>query len=275
MLKKGGARPVGGPAACVRGNERCSLGENGYDVRSRWFPEMNAGGFPRFDGTIEFYSRVRAIVDPSSIVMDFGAGRGAGISEDKVPFRRELKTLKGYVKRVIGVDIDPAVLENPFLDEAYCVGADGRIPLDDDSIDVIMADYVFEHIEDPVVCVSELRRVLKPGGWLCARTPYRWHYVAVAGRVLPMAVQTRVLRSLQPDRMEYDIFEKKYLMNDFTVVKELFEERDWKHCNYLVCDMPGYVPNVVWMWGVALFVHRMLPVALKGTMHIFMQKRKP
>lgn len=67
---------------------------NSDDVRLRSFLEMNAGGFPRFDGTIEFYSRLKAIVDRSSIVLDYGAGRGAGISEDNVPYRRSLKTMK-------------------------------------------------------------------------------------------------------------------------------------------------------------------------------------
>lgn len=173
------------------------------------------------------------------------------------------------------MDRDPAVLTNPFLDEAYCIGADGRIALEDGFIDVIVADYVFEHIEDPAACVSELGRVLKPGGWLCARTPYRWHYVALAGRLLPMAVQRRVLRALQPDRRECDVFDKRYRMNDFTTISKVFKEINWKHCNYLVCDMPAYVPNVFWMWRLALLIHRILPGALKGTMHIFMQKGSP
>ncbi len=51
------------------------------------------------------------------MVADYGAGRGSG-SKEGAAFKRELRTLKGKVRKVIGLDVGPAVVENPLVDEA-------------------------------------------------------------------------------------------------------------------------------------------------------------
>ena len=42
------------------------------------------------DSTIQFYERINALLQPDFVVLDFGAGRGASHSEDRVRYRREL-----------------------------------------------------------------------------------------------------------------------------------------------------------------------------------------
>lgn len=140
-------------------------------VGTHFFPEIAAGGFSRVDGTIQFWQRVDALIGQATVVLDFGAGRGANQSEDTVVYRRNLRSLKGRVREVIGVDVDPVVLTNSALDRAFVVKPDETLPLPDQSIDVIVSDFVFEHIQDPAWVAFELDRVLSPGGWICARTP--------------------------------------------------------------------------------------------------------
>ncbi len=55
------------------------------------------------------------------------------------------------------------VRENPYLDEAHVLGADGKIPLPDASVDVIVAYAVLEHVADPHSATREIRRVLEAG----------------------------------------------------------------------------------------------------------------
>lgn len=38
------------------------------------FREPAAGGFTRFDGTVQFCSRVNALIHPDAVVLEFGAG---------------------------------------------------------------------------------------------------------------------------------------------------------------------------------------------------------
>jgi SAM-dependent methyltransferase len=45
------------------------------------------------------------------------------------------------------------------------------IALPDETFDAIVCSHVFEHIDHDVVAMRELRRVLRPGGWLIAMVP--------------------------------------------------------------------------------------------------------
>jgi hypothetical protein len=86
------------------------------DFLTQSYPESHFGGFSDIDGTVVFYTRVNALLQPSFTVVDFGCGRGEH-AEDPIPFRRNLRSLKGKVSRVIGIDVDDAGLLNPTVDE--------------------------------------------------------------------------------------------------------------------------------------------------------------
>jgi ubiquinone/menaquinone biosynthesis C-methylase UbiE len=46
-----------------------------------------------------------------------------------------------------------------------------QIPLENNRFDVVFCNHVMEHVQDPIQCMSELFRVLKPGGWAIMQVP--------------------------------------------------------------------------------------------------------
>lgn len=52
------------------------------------------------------------------------------------------------------------------------VGSVLKIPVPDACYDLVISQEVLEHVEDPVKAVSEIRRVLKPGGVLYLQLPF-------------------------------------------------------------------------------------------------------
>ena len=50
-----------------------------------------------------------------------------------------------------------------------------QIPFQDNCFDLVIAQAVLEHVLDPFICVSEINRVLKPGGLVYAETPFMQH----------------------------------------------------------------------------------------------------
>jgi SAM-dependent methyltransferase len=177
----------------------------------RNYPETKYGGFSDIDGTIAFFSRVASLIDPSFVVLDLGCGRGE-YREDSVPFRKNLRILKGRASKVIGIDVDPGAKDNPFIDEFGLIQGDSW-PVEGDSIDVVVCDNVLEHIENSDRFFAEIRRVLRNGGFLCLRTPNRWGYVAMAATFIPNKHHTRVTSYVQDGRQEEDVFPTVYRCN--------------------------------------------------------------
>jgi SAM-dependent methyltransferase len=70
--------------------------------------------------------------------------------------------------QVLGLDIDAPGLARAkvdFGDEATFVSGSGdRLPLPDQSIDVIVFNHIYEHVVDPDAVMTEIRRVLRPHG---------------------------------------------------------------------------------------------------------------
>lgn len=177
----------------------------------RYYPESRFGGFSDVDGTVLFYARVRELTTPSSVVLDIGCGRGAG-AEDPVVVRRQLRQLRGHAARVIGIDVDEAAAANPLVDEFHLIrGQSWNIP--DSSVDVAVADWVLEHVDDPNRFLAECFRVLRPHGVLCMRTANAISYVGLAARLVPGRWQARALRISRNGKAEQDVFETRYRCN--------------------------------------------------------------
>jgi SAM-dependent methyltransferase len=105
-----------------------------------------------------------AHISPSDRVLDLGSGAG-DLTGD----------LQRAAAAVIGVDVAEAALRrarsrHPGL-SFLRAEIDGRLPLEDNSFDVVWSSEVIEHVADTARWMSEVRRVLRPGGRLLLTTP--------------------------------------------------------------------------------------------------------
>ena len=102
-------------------------------------------------------------VKPTSDCLDVGCGPGltSGL------------WLKEHGASYVGVDIS-----EPAIEEARSHGLDARLiedatslPFEDNSFDVVVCTEVLEHLFEPQAAVTEMLRVLRPGGHLIATVP--------------------------------------------------------------------------------------------------------
>jgi SAM-dependent methyltransferase len=229
--------------------------------------ENTIGGFLSNDGTIEFCNRINALLQPDFTVLDLGAGRGSWYT-DECEYRKDLRRIKGKVKEYVCADIDEAVLSNPTSDKNLVI-CDNRVPLEDHSIDLILSDYVLEHVVDVESFKSEITRLLKPGGYFCARTPHAMHYVSVFARVIRNPMHVRVLRFLQPRREARDVFPTAYKLNSLRRVRNEFP--GWINYSYIHSSDPQYFFGSRTLYRLFRILHAVLPRSTTGNVFIFLK----
>ncbi len=101
----------------------------------------------------------------NKVVLDIACGSGYGT-----------QLMAGNAKQVYGVDIDATTLA--YANEhfgatnvTYLQGDGVAIPLDDDSVDIVVSYETIEHIDDYRTFLKEVKRVLRPKGLLLLSTP--------------------------------------------------------------------------------------------------------
>jgi 2-polyprenyl-3-methyl-5-hydroxy-6-metoxy-1,4-benzoquinol methylase len=159
--------------------------------------------YPEYeDGWDNSYFRevILRVIHPEYQLLDLGAGAGI------VP----QMNFRGKVARVCGIDLDPRILENKYLDEAKISSAE-EIPYPSGAFDVVISNNVMEHLEHPAKVLEEAARVLKPMGVFLLKTPNKWHYVTIIARITPNICHVFVNRLR--GRKEGHTFPTYYFLN--------------------------------------------------------------
>lgn len=234
------------------------------------FPERNVANFVHRDERHVFFSLLSELAEPHHTVVDFGAGRGL-LLERGGRHLRTVSNLKGRCRRLIGVDVATEVMRNPALDEAMVVEPGGAIPLPDNSADIVYSYAVFEHVADPEPVASELQRILKPGGWLCAWTPNKWGYVGIGARLIPNRHHARVLDIVSPQgRGEQDVFPVAYRMNTRQALRRLFPRLEDHSFGFN--GQPSYNFGSPLVARLLLMYMALTPRSLAKSLMVFMRK---
>jgi len=167
------------------------------------------------DPVARFYRTLDRYLNPGSRVLDVGAGAG-----EENPY-----ALKGRVGKLFGIDRDPRVGSNPLL-HAGLVADGGALPFKDNSFDLAFSIYVLEHIAEPRPLVSELRRVLRPGGLFLGLTPSRFHYVSLIAACTPTWFHKWVNR--KRGRKSEDTFPTQYRLNSRGSIRRHFGDQGFE-----------------------------------------------
>lgn len=170
--------------------------------QDRWLDRFYRSHAGWTDGTTEFHELCAQGIPANGTILEVGAGP----KNDTSAFLSTLAELHG-------VDVSDEVRGNPHL-RSHAVVRDEHYPFSSGSFDLVVSNYVVEHVQDPDGHLAEIHRVLKPRGRYVFRTPNLFHYVAVVSRFTPYATHrtwANRLRNLAP--LHHDPWPTVYAMN--------------------------------------------------------------
>ncbi len=143
-------------------SEEGSLDQNAYvdrcpkkGIRSR-IQKLISPEYPKSRENIQRFVNLSTSEKKNPVIMIIGAG-GIGSGTQAIYDDSEI--------RLIGLDIYPSPNVNLVCDAH-------KIPIEDGVVDGVIIQAVLEHVFEPEQVVSEIHRVLKPGGVVYAETPF-------------------------------------------------------------------------------------------------------
>jgi len=129
-----------------------------------WRKELQAGKEERgnLQTNLEFLAQTN-LLRPKDRILEIGCGIGSVVNE-----------LSGKGHDIAGIDISGEAIEygrKKYRDIRLEVQAAETLPYDDESFEVVLSFDLFEHIAAIDKHISEVKRVLGPGGYYLFQTP--------------------------------------------------------------------------------------------------------
>jgi ubiquinone/menaquinone biosynthesis C-methylase UbiE len=176
---------------------------------------LNDRFFPRYRP--RYVSRFRELVK----ALSFGSARVLHLGSGPVDLEPWLA--EGSAKpQLLALDVSLHALTRNSGKFRICADAE-RLPLPTASVDLIVAEHVFEHFPRPEACLRECFRVLQRGGRMVISGPNGRSYIALAARLTPLRVH-RWARALGAGSGSVDAFPTLYRFSTPRVMRRLAGE---------------------------------------------------
>ena len=156
--------------------------------RAGWSPLRRFVGDYGINSIVAAHVRMLGQQAKGAALLDDGCGRG-----------ELLRAIAPAARVCIGIDphtdsLAHAAQEISNLNNTILARADGfRLPFEDNTFDMVTSSEVIEHVPDPSAYLSEIHRVLKPGGVATVSTPNGWmHLVPFPWNIRKLLIKPHV-----------------------------------------------------------------------------------
>ena len=182
-------------------------------------------------------------LQPHSVVLNAGCG-----------FRPDLH-IRNKCEKVVGVDLDNRIYDNDDLDVAT-LGDIENITLPSGTFDLVVGQWVIEHLEDPIKCFRNLHRMLKDHGFVLLLTSNRYHYISLVAGVLPHWFNKRFYKFLG---MEEEIYPVHYRCNTPSKLRNAMQQAGFETEELMLIEPePGYLRFSTITFLIGILLERLL-----------------
>jgi SAM-dependent methyltransferase len=183
-----------------------------------------------------YYDKLRGALDGRREWLELGCGHQV-FAEWMTHEQEDLLASRN----VIGIDLDweglrrhPGITRKVFGDLR-------RLPIRSESMDVVTANMVVEHLDDPVSVLREACRVLRPGGTFVFHTPSYFHWVTRLSARAPEWLKKAAIGVLD-GRAATDVFPTFHRLNTADAIRQCAKEAALDVSDIAYCSGSATLP---------------------------------
>lgn len=171
----------------------------------------------------EYEEILREFVQKDKEWLDLGCGHSL------LPSWRaeEERKLVSNCKRLVGIDYDMASLREHGTLSSKLRGDITMLPFKDGSFDIMTANMVVEHLDNPLRQFREINRCLRSSGVFLFHTPNARDYGVILVKLVPDWLVERIVHILE-GRHSHDVFKTYYRANTEDQVGAIAKETGFK-----------------------------------------------
>lgn len=186
-------------------NKKC------FEAIAKYFPQT------RFNSFNYYLEQVKNNISEGNVILDIGGGKKCDFASERKNYDRLF---------IIALDISQEELDyNHDVDKkiAFDITSGNKVPLDDNSVDMITSRSVLEHLINLDNAFSEVSRILKPGGKFISLFPNKFGLFAIINQILPHWLARKILFSVNPGVKGHCGFRAYYSKCYYPEVKKIAE----------------------------------------------------
>jgi ubiquinone/menaquinone biosynthesis C-methylase UbiE len=162
---------------------------------------------------------LKSYLDERSLWLDLGCGHQ--ILPEWIPSsQEEQSSMVSRSGRVVGLDYSYASMQKQKYIKNKVVGDIPNLPFHDCSFNIVTANMVVEHIENPNRALAEVHRILEPNGVFIFHTANLLSYGTLIAFIIPERIRSKLIEFLEGRKGE-DVFPTFYKMNSYRTLNHL------------------------------------------------------
>ena len=196
-----------------------------------------------------------AALRPETRALDAGCGR-----------KTRLAGYRDRIAYLVGVDIDAdAGAENQALDRFVVANLCEHLPFEDAQFDLVYANFVIEHLDEPQRALCEWRRVSRQGAALILLTSNRANPALAAASILPHRLRI-FLKRAGAGEVERDVIPTRYAANTPSRLARLIAEAGFTPVEVsYVAGLHRYAQRKPSLAQLIRALERLIPARLRPT----------
>ncbi|MBQ9389291.1 MAG: class I SAM-dependent methyltransferase [Synergistaceae bacterium] len=201
--------------AFINVNRKC------HSLIAKLFPQTKHSAYKHYR------EQVNNNLSDNMTALDIGGGK-------RCLFAPESRKFKGI--KIIALDVSPEELEyNNDADEkiVFDLTSGERVPIDDESVDMITSSSVLEHLKNLENAVTEVSRILKKGGKFISVFPSKFALFAIINQLLPNWLARKILFTINPAAIGFGGFKAYYNRCYYPALKNLLAKHGFKNINFM------------------------------------------